>query len=199
MKMIAITNRHLVQGNYWQQFEKIAASSVDAIILREKDVPLHTYKTYAQTALSICRIHKKRCILHAFWPVAQELQSTYFHCSLAYLRNHPDIRDHVPHLGVSIHAPEEALQAMQLGATYIIVGHVFPTACKPDSQPVGTAVLQNICQQAAVPIMALGGITPQTVSSLKGLPIAGIAAMSGFMTASNIESYISSLKSGLSV
>ena len=35
-KVIAITNRHLVHRDYWDQLEQIVASPVESLVLREK-------------------------------------------------------------------------------------------------------------------------------------------------------------------
>lgn len=194
-EILCITNRHLVQGNYWEQLEKIAASSVTAIILREKDLPEQTYYTYAQKALNLCAAYNKPCILHHFGHVSQDLGVKNFHCSLPYLEEHPDITRFLETLGISIHTPKEAQKAEELGASYIIAGHIFTTACKPDTPPVGLEILKEICNQVTIPVIALGGITPKTAPLLRNLPITGIAAMSGFMQCNDVESYIKSLAS----
>ena len=54
-QIICITNRHLVKKNFWAQLEEIAATSVDAIILREKDLSPILYKAYAKNALELCK------------------------------------------------------------------------------------------------------------------------------------------------
>ena len=63
-KVIAITNRHLVHRDYWDQLEQIVASPVESLVLREKDLSEDEYIDYAKKALSLCNIHGKQCILH---------------------------------------------------------------------------------------------------------------------------------------
>ena len=86
-KVIAITNRHLVHGDYWDQLEQIVASPVESLVLREKDLSEDEYIDYAKKALSLCNIHGKQCILHNFGRVAVRLHIPRFQCSLDYLKN----------------------------------------------------------------------------------------------------------------
>jgi len=190
MRIICISNHSLVQeNNYWQQLEKVLAAGVDALILREKTLTPQEYASYALKALILCQRYKTPCLLHSFSNIAKELGAKNFHCSLAYLENHPSLKKDFTTLGVSLHTPEEAKKAAALGASYLLAGHIFPTTCKPDSSPIGIATLQAICAATTLPVYALGGITPQTVGQLQGLPLAGIALMSGLMTCRDAKNY----------
>lgn len=191
--VIAITNRNLAGDAYWSQLEKIASSKVHAIILREKDLSEQDYIVWAKMALQICNAHQKTCILHNFGKAAITLHVPHFHCSLAYLKEHTAIRFYMNTLGVSVHSVDEALEAAELGATYIMASHVFETACKPDSKPIGPDTVQAICQAVEIPVYALGGVTPQTVPELKGTGITGLASMSGLMTSEDPAAYLKEL------
>ena len=65
-KLICITNRHLVQGDFLDRIRQIAAKKqVDAIILREKDLSEEDYRTLAEAVLENLRGGmRKHCILH---------------------------------------------------------------------------------------------------------------------------------------
>lgn len=78
-------------------------------------------------------------------------------------------------LGVSVHTVEEAVRAEQLGATYIMASHVFPTSCKPSDSPIGVDTVEAICKAVKIPVYALGGVTPTTVSQLHDVNITGVA------------------------
>jgi len=188
--IIAITNHNLVAGDYWDQLEKVAASKVRAIILREKDLSPHDYLVWAKMALQICNAHQKVCILHHFGKAAISLHVPRFHCSLDYLKEHTSIRYYMSTLGVSVHNVEEARQAEELGATYLMASHIFETPCKPDTPPIGPTTLMDICKAVTIPVYALGGINADTMKDLKDVPVAGIASMSGIMTSEDPNTYI---------
>ena len=50
LKVAAITNHELAPTNYWDQLEQIAASDVDVIVLREKNLSEEEYTNYAKRA-----------------------------------------------------------------------------------------------------------------------------------------------------
>ena len=193
MEICCITNRHLVRGDYWQRLEKIAASGVSSLIIREKDMEPTDYEAYAEHALALCQAYGVTCVLHHFSSVALNLGASHFHCSLQDLQQQPDLSMHIPYIGVSIHTLAEAREAQRLGAAYVIVGNVFPTACKPGWTPVGTATLKDICAGVNRPVYALGGMTAENLPHLAGLPLAGIVSMSGLMTCTDPPAYIQSL------
>ena len=60
--------------------------------------------------------------------------------------------------GVSVHSAEEAREAISLGASYLIAGHVFATDCKKGAPPRGLHFLKEICRLASVPVYGIGGI-----------------------------------------
>ena len=193
-KVIAITNRHLVHRDYWDQLEQIVASPVESLVLREKDLSEDEYIDYAKKALSLCNIHGKQCILHNFGRVAVRLHIPRFQCSLDYLKTHTSISYYMSTLGVSVHTAEEAHEAEKLGATYVIAGHVFRTPSKEAYSPIGVSTVKDICNAVSVPVYALGGVNPTTVGELKAAPVKGVALMSGIMESNDIPSYVASLQ-----
>ncbi|WP_288864177.1 thiamine phosphate synthase [uncultured Megasphaera sp.] len=197
LKILAITNHALVSTNYWDRLEKIVASPIDSIILREKTLSEDDYAEYAQRLLKICNIHDKTCILHNFGKVAVRLHIPRFQCSLSYLESHSSLLYYMTNLGVSVHTVTEAKRAEELGATYIMASHVFPTSCKKDMPPIGVDTVREICQAVSIPVYALGGINLETITQLRDVPITGVALMSSLLTCKNPSTYVEALKSNL--
>jgi thiamine-phosphate pyrophosphorylase len=74
---------------------------------------------------------------------------------------------HALAVGVSTHNLEQALAAAGAGADYIGVGPIFGTRTKDNPDPiVGLALLAQIVRQVAVPVVAIGGITPDNVGEV---------------------------------
>ena len=194
LKIIAITNHELASANYWDQLEQIAVSDVDAIVLREKTLSEDDYAEYARKALRICSTHQKPCILHQFGKAAIRLHIPRFQCSLDYLESHSSLLYYMTTLGVSVHTPEEAARAEQLGATYVMASHVFSTSCKKDLPPIGIDMVNAICDAVSIPVYALGGVTRDTAKELHNTPITGVALMSGLMTRNDVPSYVREIK-----
>ncbi|KPA18365.1 thiamine-phosphate pyrophosphorylase [Candidatus Magnetomorum sp. HK-1] len=62
-------------------------------------------------------------------------------------------------IGLSTHAPEEAMKAQDAGVDYIGVGPIYSTNTKKDvCAPVGHAYLEYVLANISIPFVAIGGI-----------------------------------------
>lgn len=52
---IVITNRHLVQGDFLKQLEKVTKLHPHALILREKDLTDDAYESLAKKVFDLCK------------------------------------------------------------------------------------------------------------------------------------------------
>ena len=129
--ILCVTNRRLCRENFLTRIEKIAACRPAGIILREKDLSPTAYVRLAGEVLAICRQYGVRCILHSFADAALEVGAGEIHLPLPALRQigKEDVV-RFTRLGASCHSVEDALEAQQLGCTYITAGHIFETDCK---------------------------------------------------------------------
>ncbi|MCR5563630.1 MAG: thiamine phosphate synthase [Desulfovibrio sp.] len=70
-------------------------------------------------------------------------------------------------IGVSTHAPEQAVTAVRNGADYIGVGPIFATQTKEDVvAPVGFAYLDWVAQNIELPFVAIGGIKEHNIADV---------------------------------
>lgn len=86
-------------------------------------------------------------------------------------------------LGASVHSLEEIMEAGCQGADFCLFGHVFPSVCKPGQKERGLTLLQEAVLTGSVPIIALGGITPDNTPQVLQTGAGGIAVMSGICSA----------------
>ena len=85
-------------------------------------------------------------------------------------------------IGYSAHEHVEAEGDRTQGVDYYFFSPVFPTSSKPDQPPTGIGPLRAFCQTAApIPVLALGGITPERVSVCREVGACGVAVLSGIM------------------
>lgn len=82
---------------------------------------------------------------------------------------------------------QRAQQAVRDGASYLAFGAFYPSATKPDAQPASIELLQQAKQQFALPLCAIGGITPGNAAPLIAAGAAYIAAVEGVFGAGDIE------------
>lgn len=88
-------------------------------------------------------------------------------------------------VGCSVHSIEEAQQAEQHGANYVIFGHIYATDSKLGKQPQGISALSQIVAAVSIPVIAIGGIQPKHVDEVLSTGCSGIAVMSGVLLHSN--------------
>lgn len=81
-------------------------------------------------------------------------------------------------LGRSVHTADTAGEATREGADFVIAGTIYKSASKPDAKPAGTALLSEITKDAAIPVLAIGGITAKNVEDVIKAGAAGVAVIS---------------------
>ncbi len=91
-------------------------------------------------------------------------------------------------LGVSARTVEEAIQAQRDGADYLGAGDVFGTPTKPDAgAPIGVEGLARIARAVSIPVVAIGGVTPQNASAAIEAGAVGVAVISAVVGAPDPE------------
>jgi thiamine-phosphate diphosphorylase len=80
-------------------------------------------------------------------------------------------------LGISVGGPAEAQAAQQAGADYLGVT-VWPTATKPEARPHGLEGVREVVVATPLPVVGIGGITPENAASVLLAGAAGVAVIS---------------------
>lgn len=89
-------------------------------------------------------------------------------------------------IGVSVHSVEEGLQKEREGADYLTFGAIYPSPSKKTDHPVqGVEKLRELARQAAIPVVAIGGITLSRIGEMKEAGAAGFSAVSEILNASD--------------
>jgi len=82
-------------------------------------------------------------------------------------------------IGVSCGTEEEARSARAAGADYIGVGSVYATTSKADAgPPIGIAGLVRVARAAKLPVVAIGGITLDSIAEIRATRVAMAAVIS---------------------
>ena len=113
-----------------------------------------------------------------------------------------DVREVVPSgfvIGQSVHSAIEAATAESAGGCdYLLFGTVFPSSSKPPDHPVaGVAALAEVCRRVRIPVVAIGGISIDTARQVARAGAAGIAAISVFADAADVEQTVRALADAL--
>ncbi|MFZ5907367.1 MAG: thiamine phosphate synthase [Nitrospirota bacterium] len=84
-------------------------------------------------------------------------------------------------IGISAHSMEQAKEAEKMGADYIGFGPVFHTATKNAGTPKGIAMLREIRREIRIPLVAIGGITPDTIQAVLAAGADAVAVASSLL------------------
>lgn len=181
--IIAVTNRHLCSRPFLEQIESVCRLQPRALVLREKDMEEEEYQRLARLVLPICENFQIPCILHSFSDTAKKLHVDKIHLPLLKLQEQGRAEPEFSVIGTSVHSVQEARRAEELGATYVIAGHIFKTGCKPGVPPRGLDFLEEVCGAVSIPVYAIGGmlLTVSCLKEIKERGAAGMCVMSGLM------------------
>lgn len=180
--LICITNRKLCDGDFLNRIEEIARAKPHAIMLREKDMSLTDYETLAVQVKAICDRHAVNLIINQKIEIAETLQAKTVQLSINDLRKYEASIKKWKCVGVSVHSVEQAKEAEERGAHYLIAGHIFPTDSKKGLPPRGLCFLQAVCHAVTIPVFAIGGINKANYKIAVMAGATGICVMSEAMT-----------------
>ena len=87
-------------------------------------------------------------------------------------------------IGASVHSLEDAVDAEVKGADWVVFGPVFDTPSKRAYGPAqGLDRLATVARGLRIPVIAIGGITPERVADVRGAGARGVAVISGILAA----------------
>jgi thiamine-phosphate diphosphorylase len=97
-------------------------------------------------------------------------------------------------IGWSTDDPDEARKAEAEGADYLGCGTVWPTSSKADAgEAIGPDGLARVAGAVEIPVVGIGGITPENVHLVRGTGAAGVAVMGAVMGARDPGSAVRAL------
>jgi thiamine-phosphate pyrophosphorylase len=193
-----------------EKIKLVAASGVDWIQLREKDLSAKQFAALTREALR--RVSKPasptqsptRILVNDRLDAAIAAEAGGVHLgekSLPVLEaNHLVRAAHIARareflIGVSCHSLEAAKSAASAGADYVFFGPVFATPSKSAyGAPQGLERLAEVCASITIPVLAIGGITLENAPACFSVGASGIAAIRLFQDSGDPASIVGALR-----
>lgn len=100
-------------------------------------------------------------------------------------------------LGYSAHSREEALRVAEDGADYVTLSPIFETDSKPGAPGRGLEWLKQCTTGLPIPVLALGGVTPERTEAILRAGAWGVAAVSAIGAARDPAAAVRSFRSAL--
>ena len=195
--LYAVTDRHWLDG---RTIDEVVRESLEGGVtflqLREKELDDETFFEEAVRIKKMAREYNVPFVINDNVDIAVKMDADGVHVGQSDMQA-DDVRaligpDKI--LGVSAQTVEQALMAQEKGADYLGVGAVFPTGSKDDADEVSFETLKDICDAVSIPVVAIGGITCENTSELKGSGICGIAVISAIYAQKDIKAASEQLK-----
>lgn len=185
-----ITNRNLVsEEKYLETIIEASKAGIDKIILREKDLSDEEYNQLYQKIKSLLDDYTK-IIINSKINVFKEVSGDILHLPFKEFMKLEKMEDKV---GVSVHSVEEAIKADEKGAAYILASHIYETKCKEGLKPKGIEFIRDLRKNISCKIIALGGINTENYQEVIEAGADGIAIMSLFFLADDVENLLKKL------
>ena len=211
-ELVWVTNRRLSEDFFADVRRIAQSGKADKILLRESDLPEHEYENLARKTLEIITECDSgaRLVLHTHASVASRLGVSELHLPFTKFRalrgeSAINLRDLAKFdgvctdkdealgicasnltqklkVGVSVHSLEQALSAQDLGADYVVAGHIFDTPSHALERGRGLNFLREICKNLSIKTYAIGGINFENLGEVKDVGVAGAYMMRGFLS-----------------
>jgi thiamine-phosphate pyrophosphorylase len=203
-----VTDRKLCAPRSLQSVVREACDAgVRAVQLREKDLPGKELEEYAARLLKITRERDTKLLLNRKDAV-DEAEDAFFAASLGTdgfqfpegVTFPHELRTRFPKLlvGVSAHSAAAAVAAAAEGASFVTFGPVFETPSKKSfGPPQGLDALSKVTSSVAVPVFAIGGVTPDNAADCIAAGAHGVAAIGAVMTAGDVAKAVGRFESAL--
>ena len=180
--LMLVTDRRVCEGPLEEVVARAVEAGVDAVQVREKDLP-------ARDLLDLCMrlravtLGRALLLVNDRADVALACGADGVHLGEQSLPTRA-VRWLVGEdrlVGRSVHSPEGAEQAEKEGADYLVLGTLFPTESHPGAPAGGLALLNEVTRRVRIPVLGIGGITPEKVPFLLQARAWGVAVIRGVL------------------
>lgn len=188
--LYAITPEQLDTARLLQQVRAALAGGAAVVQYRSKSQDVALQHEQASELLALCHAFDVPLIVNDSLRLADLAGADGVHLGRedGSLRQARIVLGAEKMIGVSCYNNLElALEAEAGGADYVAFGSFFPSATKPGAVAAPLELLQQARKRLHVPIVAIGGITPDNAPVLIEAGAAAVAVISGLFDAPDIE------------
>ncbi|HEX7880738.1 MAG TPA: thiamine phosphate synthase [Candidatus Eisenbacteria bacterium] len=200
-RLILITDRATARLPLLEAVEAALAGGVDAVQLRDKDLPADERYRLGRELSAMVRRHGAQFLVNDRIDLALALRAHGVQLGAASLPIGQARRLLPPEcrIGYSAHSPAEAEGAALAGADFVVLAPVYAPGSKsarggvsdvarPPLPPrcLGAGTVRATAAALTVPVYALGGITPDRITEVMAPPTPGESSPAGVAVISHM-------------
>ena len=174
--------------------ERLVPLGVKTVQLRLKDAPPERVRREIGQSLEVCALHCCQLIVNDYWREALALGADYVHLGQEDLAaaDVPTLHAKGVRLGISTHSEEELAVALAAKPDYVALGPIYETKLKVMKwAPQGLDRVRSWKQRIApLPLVAIGGITPERAESVAAAGADSLAIITDFFTHADPEARV---------
>jgi thiamine-phosphate pyrophosphorylase len=167
---------------------------VKTVQLRIKDADDEEIRRQIAAALEMTKKSGCQLIVNDYWQAAIDLGADYIHLGQEDLATADlaAIRSAGTKLGISTHSHEELETALDAGPAYVALGPIYETKLKAMKwAPQGLErVVEWKRRIGALPLVVIGGITPERAGAVIAAGADSVAVITDFMSAPHPEARV---------
>ncbi|MDQ7010836.1 MAG: thiamine phosphate synthase [Mariprofundaceae bacterium] len=197
-QLVLITDStRLEHERFFAVVKEALAGGVETVLVREKAMNSARLLAFASALRELTSEAGARLIVHTQADVAKAVRADGVHVTAAEMTELPAMRrwlaDETISLSTSCHHAGELQRAFEHGADFALLSPVFPTASHPGAAHLGVEGFQKLAAAAPLPVIALGGITPENRDEIAEY---GVAVISAILEAEDPRHAAEKLRSG---
>lgn len=191
-KLYLVTNSDKFESDddFLDAIASALQGGVDILQLREKAMPANKIMELGKKIKQLCLQYDTTFIINDRVDIALALEADGVHLGQDDLDIHTARQILGPNfiIGISTHAPEQALKAEADGADYIGVGPVFETPTKLGRVAVGLDYVHWASENIEIPSFAIGGIDLENCDEVLDSGLKRIAVVRAIINAQSPKS-----------
>lgn len=164
--------------------EQALQGGVDAVQLRDKDLPAGARLVLARQLRTLTRRYRAQLLINGSIDIALAAEADGVHLGAASQPVADARRQLGPKrlIGYSAHSPEELALAAEQGVDFATFSPIFFTPSKAAyGSPQGLERLRAACSASPIPVFALGGIDSNRIGACQQAGAQGIAVISAIL------------------
>lgn len=161
----AITNlQQLGEQGFFECLERALANGLRLLQVREKHLDSLALECFSARVVALCRPYGAKVLLNGEVDLARQVGADGVHLSAARLME-LKARPAAMLCAASCHTPQELLKAAELELDFALLSPVMRTLSHPDVSALGWDIFRKMTTGSALPVYALGGLSPADLNN----------------------------------